>query len=162
MGIKNIVAAIGETHYCINTMKYAIYLARQFGAKVTGIYVVDERILRELLKVRVFIQKEADEIEKEAEEQGHRFLERFKKMATSRKVEFESFLLKGEVHEKIVRKCREIGADLIVMGRLKEFVSRADLFYDDGERILREANCPVLVVRNPEKVEELYNELEKG
>ncbi|MCD6413163.1 MAG: hypothetical protein J7L54_03350 [Elusimicrobia bacterium] len=51
---------------------------------------------------------------------------------------------------------------MIVMRRLKEFLSAADLFYDDGERILREANCPVLVVRNPEKVEKMYDEIKEN
>ena len=42
---------------------------------------------------------------------------------------------------------------------LKEMISRKEIFYDEGERIFREAPCPVLVVKNPAEVEKLYKEL---
>ena len=34
-----------------------------------------------------------------------------------------------------------------------------ETFYDEGERIFREAPCPVVVVKNASLVEKLYNEL---
>ena len=161
MGIERIVVSVGEGPACINTAKYAIYLAKQLNAKLIGVYVIDEKILNELLKARVFVKVEAEEFERDAEEQGKRFLERIGRMAESKGIEFESFLLRGEVHEEVVKKCSEVKGDLLVMGELKELSSRRELFYDEGERILRESHCPVLVVRNPEIVKKLYREMEE-
>jgi nucleotide-binding universal stress UspA family protein len=61
----------------------------------------------------------------------------------------------------VVNKTRELSADLLVIGELKEVVSRREIFYDEGERIFRESPCPVVVVKNPEEVERAYKEIEQ-
>ena len=46
--------------------------------------------------------------------------------------------------------------DLLIQGELGEVLSLRDAFYEEGERILREVSCPVLVVRGKDRVEQIY------
>jgi len=159
MAIKNIVASVAGGGISLITVKYAISLAKLLSAKLTAMYVVNEKLLAELLKSRILVDVEAQSYEKDLEDQGKRFLERIKSMCDSKGVECECMLLRGNVHEEISKHTQEINADLLVMGELKEVLSRKDTFYDEAERIFREAPCPVAVVKNASLVEKLYNEL---
>lgn len=159
--IKNIIVSLSGSAASLCTAKYAIYLSRQLDAKLYAVYVVDDRSLRELLKTRIFVEIEAVEYERDLKDQGLNLLERVRKLAEIKKVEYEGILLKGVIHEEVVAKAKEIPADLVVIGELKEMVSRREIFYDEGERIFRESPCPVVVVKNPEEVERLYKELEQ-
>ena len=159
MAAKNIVVSLAGAAASLITAKYAIYLAKILQAKLTAVYVVNEKILQELLKSRIFVEVEARVYERDLEEQGWLFLERVKKMAANKAVECEGVLLRGTVHTEVVNKARELCADILVMGELKEMLSRKEIFYDEGERIFREATCPVMVVKNPVEVERLYKEL---
>ena len=159
--ILNIAVSLSGSAASLITAKYAIYLSKQLNAKLYAIYVVDDRSLHELLKTRIFVEIEAVEYERDLKDQGVNALERIKKMAEMKKVECETLLLKGVVHEEVVSKTKEFSVDLLVIGELKEIVSRREIFYDEGERIFRESPCPVVVVKNPEHVESLYKELEQ-
>jgi nucleotide-binding universal stress UspA family protein len=159
MAIKSILVPLAGGPPSLITAKYAIYLAKILAAKLTAVYVVNENVLQELLKSKIFVEIEARVYDRDLEEQGRLFLERVKKMAESKGVEFEGVLLRGVVHDEVVHKACEIKADLLVMGELKELLSRKEIFYDEGDRIFREAPCAVVVVKNPQEVERLYKEL---
>ena len=159
MAMHNIVVTIAGSATSVVTAKYAIFLAKVLQARLTAIYVINERILEELLRSRVVVGPEALEYEREMEEQSKCFLERIKQMAESKGVEFYGMLLRGVVHEEVVNKTKEIRADLLVMGELKEASSRKEVCYDEGERIFREAQCPTVIVKNPEEVERQYREI---
>lgn len=159
MSIKNIAVSIAGGAESLITVKYAIYFAKILNAKLTAIYVVDEYALKELLKSKVFVEIEAQDYEKDLEEQGVRFMQRAKKMAELKGVEFESAILRGVIHEEVVEKVRQLEADILIIGQLKEVFSRREIFYDEGERIFREAPCPIIVVKEPEKVLRLYRDL---
>ncbi len=157
--MNNIVVAVAGTAASLATAKYAVYLAKVLKVKLTGIYVVDEKTLKELLRSRIFVEVEAIQYERDLREQGELFLARFKKMAENKGVECDTHMLEGVVHEELIRKTVELGADLLVMGQPKERLSRVDAYYDEGEKILREAPCPVVLVRNTERVEQLFKEI---
>lgn len=159
MAVKNIVVSVASEDGGISTVKYAIYLARLLSSKLTAIYVVNESVLNELLVRKIFIEAEAHSYARDLEERSRRLLERVKEMAHSKGVECETILLKGAVHEEIISHTRTMKADMLVMGELKEVLSLKEIFYDEGERIFREAPCPVVVVKNAAEVERLYKEL---
>ncbi|MDD4955520.1 MAG: universal stress protein [Candidatus Omnitrophica bacterium] len=157
--IKNIAVSLSGSAASLCTAKYAIYLAKQLNAKLFAVYVIDARSLRELLKTGVFLEVEASEHERDLKDQGSNTLERVKKLAEVKKVEYEGILLKGVVHEEVTNAARNLPADLLVIGELRELASCREIFYDEGERIFRESPCPVVVVKNPEEVDRLYREL---
>ncbi|MEK6732709.1 MAG: universal stress protein [Candidatus Omnitrophota bacterium] len=157
--MKQIVVPLVGGSPSIITAKYAIYLAKILQVKVTAIYVIDEKAIQELLRSRVFVEIEAREYEIDMEQQARLFMQRVKTLAENKKVELDSLILKGEVHTEIAEKARELGAELLVMGDLKEVLSWKEAFYNEGERIFRESPCPVVIVKNPQEVERLYKEL---
>ncbi|MDP2911805.1 MAG: universal stress protein, partial [Candidatus Omnitrophota bacterium] len=142
--MKQIVVPLVGGSPSVITAKYAIYLAKILQVKVTAIYVIDEKAIQELLRSRVFVEIEAREYEIDMEQQARLFMQRVKILAENKKVELESLILKGEVHTEIAEKARELGADLLVMGDLKEVLSWKEAFYNEGERIFRESPCPVV------------------
>jgi nucleotide-binding universal stress UspA family protein len=159
MAIKNIAVSVAGSAASLVTAKYALCLAKLLQAKLTAIYVVDEKALHELLHSRIFVEVEAREYERDLRDQGELFLERLKKAAQSKGVEFEGLLLSGTIYETVIHVTRERGADLLVIGELKECLSRTETFYDEAERIFHESACPVVVVKNQVMVETLYKEL---
>ncbi|PIV38873.1 MAG: hypothetical protein COS29_05625 [Candidatus Omnitrophica bacterium CG02_land_8_20_14_3_00__42_8] len=157
--MKNIVVPLASGPASIITAKYAIYLAKLLQVKLIAIYVIDENAIQELLRSRVFVEIEAKEYEIDMEQQSRLFMQRVKVLAENKKVEFEHLILKGEVHSEIANKAKELGADLLVMGDLKEVLSWKEALYSEGERIFRESPCPVVIVKNPQEAERLYKEL---
>lgn len=157
--MKQIIVPLAGGPASVITAKYAIYLAKLLQIKLIAIYVIDEKAIQDLLKSRVFVEIEAREYEIDIEQQSRLFMQRIKALAENKKVEFESIILKGEVHTEIANKAKELGADLLVMGDLKEVLSWKEALYSEGERIFRESPCPVIIVKNPQEAERLYKEV---
>ena len=49
--------------------------------------------------------------------------------------------------------------DLLVVGELSRIRSRRDEFYDEAERAMRNVSCSVLIVKDEDKVWEMYQSL---
>lgn len=159
MVIKNIVVSIAGAPSSLVTAKYALVLGKLLGAKVTALYVVNEKVLQELLRSRIFVEAEAQVYARDLQQQGEMFLERIRKLAESKQVAFEGMLLKGVISDEIIAKTKELQADLLVIGELKEVTSVSQLFYDEGERIFRKSHCPVVMVRDAAYVEAAFKEV---
>jgi nucleotide-binding universal stress UspA family protein len=159
MAIEHVIVAVGAFSNSLTPAKYAIMLAKQLGARLTAVHVVNRKVLQDLLRSRVFVETEARQYERDLEDQGRLFMERLKKLAAEKGVAVETVIVKGEISSEVVSKVQELAADILVMGELKAIFSTADVFYDEGERLFRNVACPVLIVKNPEQVERLYKEL---
>ncbi|MFA5272088.1 MAG: universal stress protein [Candidatus Omnitrophota bacterium] len=158
--IKSIAVSVSSGTRALVTAKYAIYLAKLLNSKLYALYVIDEKSLQDLLRTKIFVEVEAVEYERDLKDQGESLLLRVKKMAQEKNVECEGLLLKGVIHDEVIKKVKEINADLLVMGEPKEVLSRREIFYDEAERIFRESSCPVVIVKDNANVEKIYNELE--
>jgi nucleotide-binding universal stress UspA family protein len=159
MSIRNIMVCVTAEGASLITAKYAIALAKICSAKLSAVYVVNERILQELLKSRVLVDAEARSFEKDLEDQGINFLARIRSMAEKKGVICDTVILKGVVHDEIIHQAVVLDSDMLVMGELKEMLSLRETMYSEGERIFREAPCPVIAVKNVSLVEKLYNEV---
>jgi nucleotide-binding universal stress UspA family protein len=156
--IKNILVSVSGSQESLTAAKYAICLAKIMRAKLFAVYVIDSKVLGELLKSRIFVEAEARAYERDLNDQGNLFLERIKKMAESKAVVCETFLLSGTVSDEVVNKINDLSIDLLVMWEKKEPATRSEAFYDEGERIFRKSPCPVVIVRNSLMVENIYKE----
>jgi len=159
MPIRNILVALAGSGASFITFKYALYISKLLNAKLFAIYVIDEKTLTDLLKANVFVQKEVEEYKKDLENQGNSFLERVKNLSQQKDVDCRAVLLKGSVHDEILNFAEKESIDLIIIGELKELFSRKDIFYQPEERILRDAKCPVIIVKNQDLVERLFKEI---
>jgi len=53
----------------------------------------------------------------------------------------------------------ELHIDLLVMGPPPRIRSRRDALYDEVEMAMRTVDCSVLIARDEERIEELYEQL---
>lgn len=157
--LGKILIAVDATETALDAAKYGIAIARTYGAELHAVYVVNESLLEELLRAKVFVEAEEVDLEVDLEEDGKRYLSYVGKLARDKDVNVTTELLKGIVHREIVDKATQIGATLIIIGEIGEPLSRKDAFYDEGEMILRRAGCPVLIVKGESLVDDIYDSL---
>ncbi|MFA4838156.1 MAG: universal stress protein [Candidatus Neomarinimicrobiota bacterium] len=155
--INKILVFIDGSEGCILAAKYAIALAKITRAQLKAIYVVNTNLLKQLSKARIFVKIEEMNYEHDLEEDGRRYLKHVRELGERKGLTVETELLKGAVHSLAVQKIDEWGADLFVMGELEPVLSRPDTFHDETEIIFRKAACSVLVVKNADFVEQVYN-----
>jgi nucleotide-binding universal stress UspA family protein len=153
---ESIVLYVDATEAALDAARYAVALSRAYGAKLHALYVVNEKMLEELLSAKVFVEEEEVDLEHDLEEDGKRYLAAVERLAEDKEVEITSELLKGVVHREVVDKATQMGASLIIIGEIEEPMSRRDSFFDEGEMILRLAKCPVLTVKGDQLIRTLY------
>ncbi len=158
-GIKRIMVFIEANEASLLAARHAVSLSKIAGAELIAVYVVDVKTLNDLLKARIFVQMEEMDYERDIEEDGKRYLNHVQCLAEAKAVAVTTLLEKGDVHSVVVGKAKELGADMLVMGELDTPLSRRDSYYNEGERIFREAHCPVLVVKGEEAVQALYDSI---
>lgn len=158
-GIKRIMVFIEAREASLLAARHAVSLAKITGAELVAVYVVDVKTLNDLLKARIFVQMEEMDYERDLEEDGKRYLNHVRRLAEAKAVAAATLLAKGDVHSVVVQKAKELGVDVLVMGELETPLSRRDSYYNEGERIFREAHCPVLVVKGEEEVRALYDSI---
>ncbi len=157
--IERIVLYVEATESALTAARYAIVLARTYGAEIHAVYVVNEKLLEDLLRAKVFLEEEEVDLEQDLEADGQRYLDAVSRLAKEKEVAISSEILRGVVHREVVDKATQIGASLIIIGELGESVSRRDSFFDESEMILRLAKCPVLSVKGDEFVRSLYDSI---
>ena len=53
-----IVLSVDATEAALDAARYAIALARAYGAQLHAVYVVNEKMMKELLSAKIFVQDE--------------------------------------------------------------------------------------------------------
>jgi nucleotide-binding universal stress UspA family protein len=154
-----ILVYIDGSEASITAAQFAIALSKGHGSILKVVYVVNDNLLTELLGAKIFVKMEKMDYERDLEEDGKRKLNYVVKLAERKGVKIETVLRKGIVHDEIVREVTEGRYDLLVQGELGEVLSLRDSFYEEGERILRKVSCPVLIVRDRQKVDKLYDSI---
>lgn len=143
----------------LTAAKLGITIAKRYDCLLKAIYVVNESLLTELLGAKVLVKMEKMDYERSLEEDGKRYLNYVAKLAEKKGLKIETKLLKGIVHDIVAKEVIAYACDLLIQGELGEVLSLRDSFYEEGERILRKVDCPVLVVRGTQKVEKMYEDL---
>ena len=158
--IKKIMVYVDGTEQSITAAQYAICLASFSGAELIACYVVNTRAMEDLLKARIFLQDEQLEYEHDMEADGERYLNYINELAAKKGVSITKKQSRGNVHHEIVNTVKEEKVDLLIVGELSRIRSRRDEFYDETERAIRMVNCSVLIVKDEDRVWEMYELLE--
>jgi len=137
----------------------AIVLARWHGAVLHALYVVNEQLVEDLARARVLLADEALDLRHDLERDGRYHLAHVGRLAHAKGLEVVAELRRGMVHREAVRYAEEVGAGLVVVGGFDEPRTRRECYYNDTERILWTAPCPVLVVRGAATVHQWYQTL---
>jgi nucleotide-binding universal stress UspA family protein len=154
--IEKMLVYIDGSEESITAAQYAICLAKAEGASLTAIYVVNTRALDDLVKSRIFLQEEQEEYRQDLEADSERYLQHVKKMAEEKRLEMKTVKASGNVHTEIKKAVKEGEYDLLLIGELSHIKSRRDEFYNEAERAMRSVPCSVLVVKDPDRVWDLF------
>ena len=157
--IKKIMVYIDGTEQSITAAQYAICLASFSGAELIAHYVINTRAMEDLLKARIFLRDEQLEYEHDMEADADRYLNYVDELAKAKNITIIKKLSSGSVNKEIVDAVNEENVDLLVVGELSHIRSRRDEFYDETERALRLVPCSVFIVKDPDRVWELYESL---
>jgi nucleotide-binding universal stress UspA family protein len=157
--IKKIMVYIDGTEESITAAQYAICLASFCGAELIAHYVINTRAMDDLLKARIFLQDEQLEYEHDMGADAERYLNYVNELAVAKGVEITKKLSSGSVNKEISDSVKQMQIDLLVIGELSRIRSRRDEFYDESERAMRLVSCSVLIVKDPDRVWEMYESL---
>jgi len=157
--ISKILLFIDGSEGCIPATKYGITLAKNTGALLKAVYVVNTDLLKQLERARIFVKVEKIDYERDLEEDGRNYLNHIIELAAAKGLVVETNLFKGTVHKLVLQQIEEWGADLLIMGEFEPGLNRQDTYHDETELIFRKAHCPVLVVKNGDRADQIYETL---
>ena len=157
--IKKIMVYIDGTEQSVTAAQYAICLASSSGAELIAHYVINTRAVEDLLKARIFLKDEQLEYEHDMEADAERYLNYISELATKKGVSIIKKRSRGSVHKEIVDSIEADDVDLLIIGELSRIRSRRDEFFDEAERAMRTVPCSVLIVKDQDRVWEMYESL---
>jgi nucleotide-binding universal stress UspA family protein len=150
---------VDGTEQSITAVQYAICLASFSSAELIAHYVINTRAMEDLLRARIFLKDEQEDYEHDMEADAERYLNHVNELAVKKGLSIITRRSKGNVHKEIVNAIKEEDVDLLVIGELSRIRSRRDEFYDEAERAMRTVPCSVLIVKDEDRVWEMYESL---
>ncbi|TKJ35796.1 MAG: universal stress protein UspA [Planctomycetes bacterium B3_Pla] len=157
--VRKIMVYVDGTEQSITAVQYAICLASFSGAELIAHYVINTRAMEDLLRARIFLKDEQEDYEHDMESDAERYLNHVNELAVKKGLSIITRRSKGNVHKEIVNAIKEEDVDLLVIGELSRIRSRRDEFYDEAERAMRTVPCSVLIVKDEDRVWEMYESL---
>ncbi len=157
--IKRIMVYVDGTEQSITAAQYAICLASSSHAELIAHYVINTRAMEDLLRASIFLKDEQVEYEHDMETDAERYLNHVNELAVQKGVTIVKKQSKGSVNKEIVKAVADDEVDLLVIGELSRIRSRRDEFYDEAERAMRNVGCSVLIVKDEDRVWEMYQSL---
>jgi len=125
----------------------ALSLAEAFGAELTLLHVLEHVPEFELGSAMQFSMVEVQTFRQALAEEARDKLRTAVPEEDRERLAVRDLVKAGTAHEQIVRVAREEGSQLIVVGAQGHSALERVLFGSTSRRVVRDAPCPVLVVR---------------
>ena len=154
--IDRILVHIDGSEQSLTASEYATLLARRIDARLYACFIINTRALEDLVRSRIFLAAEEREYSRDLEADADRYLNHVRKAAEQKGVTVQCLKRSGAVHRELLRLIDEEQIDLLVLGELARVRSRRDEFYDESERVMRSARCSVLIVKDQNRVDDLF------
>lgn len=149
--IKTILLPTDGSECSGKAMAYALSFAKQYGARVVALHVIDQRWEEQTRIVFAEVGQDlTQKIRNGYGEEARRILREAADTAAKAGISVETRALTGVPHEDIVRVARELPADLIILGTHGRTGMSHLLMGSVAEKVVRKAPCPVLTVRQEE------------
>ncbi len=139
---QKILIATDGSEYTKNAVEHGVDLAKNLGAKLYAIYVVDTAAFASIPmdaaweSMYELLKQEGDEATKYVEEK-----------AQAEGLEVERLTVEGHPAEEIIKHADKNSVDLIIMGTLGKSGLDRFLLGSVAEKVVRTSKIPVLVVR---------------
>jgi nucleotide-binding universal stress UspA family protein len=141
--LQNIVVPLDFSEMSLASLRYAVPLARQFGAKITLLHVVQPPHYAPEVPYPAVIDQENLSM-------AENTLSAIRTEKIDSDLHVDTVVQHGFVFDKILEVARKVRADLIVTTTHGYSGLKHLLMGSTAECIVRKAPCPVLVVRDPE------------
>jgi nucleotide-binding universal stress UspA family protein len=149
--IKTILLPTDGSECSGKAMAYALSFAKQYGARVVALHVIDQRWEEQTRIVFAEVGQDlTQKIRNGYGEEARRILREAADTAAKAGISVETRALTGVPHEDILRVARELPADLIILGTHGRTGMLHLLMGSVAEKVVRKAPCPVLTVRQEE------------
>ena len=142
--LKRILVPVDFSVCSKKALEYALPFARQFGASVHLLYIVQPYV-----PVSDLVPMDVESIETRMRDTGERELAALQQ-EIDRDVKTEAMVRVGNPHMEIVRAASELDIDLIILSTHGRTGFSHVLMGSTTERVVRHAACPVLVLREHE------------
>jgi len=152
--ISKILVAIDGSETALKASRYAVNLAKQLGASITILGVIDNRSLPSYYTVppEATVIHITEPVEDFLREAANRNVARVKKLCEKRGVSCRTVISSGHPAEEIIREAERSRSNLIILGshgtRALAAVFLGSVTYGV---IHKETHIPVLIVRRGEK-----------
>lgn len=146
---KQILVATDLSSESLSTVRYAAHLAKAQGARLT---IVHAPQITALLFPYYDLPIDLMALDTEIEETARKKLEAWAKRYIKAGIPTRVVVRRGTAHEVICAVAAEMDASVIVMATHGRKGLGHVMLGSVAERVLREAPCPVLVVRPPAPV----------
>jgi len=130
--IKTIMVPTDGSEFASRAEDMAIHIAKKLGAKVTAVYIIDERLLYPFDVL---------------EEEGESILRNVSKKGKKEGLEVKEVLLVGNPAHDMARIAKNEGADIIVIGTHGKTGLEKLLMGSVAENTLKTSKIPVLLVK---------------
>lgn len=157
---KRLLVYLDGSEDSMSAAMASIVLAKQLGASLTAVYVVNTKALLDLVKAHIFLDAEQQEYQRDIEGDAQRHLNHVQKLGRKKGVDITCLKREGEVTKEVRACISEHNIDILVLGGLSEIHSRRDELLSDTDRMMRSASLPVFVVKDNDDVWDMYESLE--
>ena len=148
--VKKILVPVDFSECSRHAFSYALDMARASGAKLYLLHVLDSELIASVSSYGV----KEEELRERMEEYARRSFEEMLREGTEG-VDILRLLEEGIPFLHILRKARDIGVDMIIMGSLGTSSPLRRIFFGSTvEKVLKGAHVPVLCVPMPEAIEQ--------
>jgi nucleotide-binding universal stress UspA family protein len=144
MSFRRILVAADESAFAARAADVALELARSLGAELAFMHVIDPSLVSAPES-----GIPAGQLIALAEQDGRRLLAAFSQRVSAQPPPLE-FIHVGKPATEIVKAAKDWPADLIVIGSHGRGGVKRVLLGSVAETVMRQAACPVLVVRGKE------------
>ena len=142
---KKIMVATDGSSTSMRAAEIAVELARISGGSVRAIYVVDIYRLARLPGYTAFPSLSGQLMELMLRE-GELATAEAEDMACKTSVPFDRIIAQGDPSEEILKRSRDSGSDLLVMGRIGRSGLEKILLGSVAEKVVRHSRIPVLII----------------
>lgn len=154
--IKTILVYLDGSSQSYCALRMGILLAREMGAGLHTLSVVNTRALSDLVKAQIFLESERDDFLGDLVADVDRYMNRAREMGKKKGVVVNTISAKGAISVEIREAVKITGADLLILGDVTEIRSRRDELRDETERAAKTVPCSVLIAKDEDRIHELY------
>ncbi len=139
---RKILIPVDGSAYSLAAVRLGGRLAAIHGSSVYVMNVIDEEVAAQLCRLN---RQQCAIVQANMEEEARGLVADMKGELSGMGVDASTLVKKGSPYEIIVDTARELGADLIVMGKLGRRGIKRILLGSVAERVIEFAPCPILL-----------------